>query len=138
MPVTASPALTRTAIRLSPPGINWLRPLPCSTCIDHNEIVGHVIAAAEHADIVLVDTAGFENQTVVFAMGAADMVLIPVMADRNSIPDAGKTAKQVVSVGQIARRSIPYRLLLSRWNPRGLAERATLEDIESMGLPRLQ
>jgi chromosome partitioning protein len=113
-------------------------PLTCTTCIDHNEIVGHVIETAEHADIVLVDTAGFENQTAVFAMGAADIVLIPVMSDRNSVLEAGKTAKQVVSVGQIARRSIPYRLLLSRWNPKGLAERATLEDIESMGLPRLQ
>ena len=55
------------------------------------------------------------NQTAVFAMGAADMVLIPVMADRNSVLEAGKTAKQVASVGQIARRPIPHRLLLSRW-----------------------
>jgi len=113
-------------------------PLTCSTCIDHNEIVGHVIEVSEHADIVLVDTAGFENQTAVSTMGAADMVLIPVMADRNSVLEAGKTAKQVLSVGQIARRSIPHRILLNHWNPKGLAERATLEDIESMGLPKLQ
>ena len=47
-------------------------PLPCSTCFDHNEIVGHVMSAAENADVVVVDTAGFENQTAVFSMGAAE------------------------------------------------------------------
>jgi chromosome partitioning protein len=122
---------------------NWHKmaealPLTCSTCIDHNEIVGHTLAVAEKADIVIVDTAGFENQTAIFSMGAADLVLIPVMADRNSVIEAGKTAKQVASVSRIARRPIPLRVLLSRWKPRGLAERATIEDLEAMGLPRLE
>lgn len=113
-------------------------PLNCSSCVDHNEIVGHVMAEADKNDVVIVDTAGFENQTAIFSMGAADLVLVPVMADRNSVLEAGKTARQVASVSQIARRSIPFRVILSRWNARGLAERATLEDLEAMGLPRLQ
>lgn len=112
--------------------------LSCSTCIDHNEIVGHVMAEAEKHDVVLVDTAGFENQTAVFAMGAADLVVIPVMPDRNSMLEARKTARQVQSVSKIARRDIPYRILCTRWNPKNLAERATIEDIEGSGLPRLQ
>jgi chromosome partitioning protein len=113
-------------------------PLTCTVCIDHNEIVGHVMAQAEAHDVVVVDTAGFENQTAIFAMGAADIVLIPVMADRNSVLEARKTARQVASVGKLSRRSIPFRVLLSRWNPRGIAERATIEDLEASGLPRLQ
>jgi len=113
-------------------------PLACSSCIDHNEIVGHLMREAEVADVVLADTAGFANQTAVFAMGAADMVLIPVMPDRNSVLEARKTARQTQSVSQIARRDIPYRIILTRWNPRGLAERATLEDIDTSNLPRLQ
>jgi chromosome partitioning protein len=122
---------------------NWHKaadspPLTCSSCVDHNEIVGHAIGRAEENEVVVVDTAGFENQTAIFSMGAADMVLIPVMADRNSVVEAGKTARQVASVSQIARRSIPYRVILSRWSLRGLAERATLEDLEAMGLPRFQ
>jgi chromosome partitioning protein len=113
-------------------------PLTCSTCIDHNEIVGHVMAEAENHGVVLVDTAGFENQTAVFAMGAADLVIIPVMPDRNSVLEARKTARQVQSVSKIARRDIPYRLLCTRWNPKNLAERATIEDIEGSHLPRFQ
>jgi chromosome partitioning protein len=113
-------------------------PLTCSSCVDHNEIVGHVLAEAEKNDVVIVDTAGFENQTAIFSMGTADLVLIPVMADRNSVLEAGKTARQVASVSQIARRPIPLRVVLSRWNTRGLAERATIEDLEAMALPSLR
>jgi chromosome partitioning protein len=113
-------------------------PVTCSSCIDHNEIVGHLMKQAEDYDVVLADTAGFANQTAVFAMGAADMVLIPVMPDRNSVLEARKTARQAQSVSQIARRDIPCRLVLTRWNPRGLAERAALEDIDTTDLPRLQ
>jgi chromosome partitioning protein len=112
--------------------------LTCTSCISQDEIVGHVMAQTETHDVVLIDTAGFENQTAIFAMGAADMVLIPVMPDRNSVLEARKTARQLVSVSQIARRPIAYRCLLSRWNPRGLAERATLEDLEAMELQSLK
>jgi chromosome partitioning protein len=112
--------------------------MSCSSCIDHNEIVGHVMGKADESDVCIVDTAGFENQTAIFAMGAADIVLIPCMPDRNSVLEARKTAKQVQSVGQLSRRSIPLRLLLTRWEPRGLSERATLEDIEAASLPKLQ
>ena len=87
--------------------------------------------------MTLIDTAGFANQTAVFAIGAADLVLIPAMPDRNSVLEARKTARQVESVSQIARRSIPYKIVLSRWDPRGLSERAAIEDIEGSSLPRL-
>jgi len=112
--------------------------LTCSSEIDHNKIVGHLMAKAEAHDVVIADTAGFENQTAVFAMGTADVVLIPCMPDRNSVLEARKTAQQVQSISQIARRPIPHRLILTRWTPTGLAERATIEDIEASNLPRLQ
>ena len=122
---------------------NWYKmaeapALSVTSCIGHNEIVGHLIAESEKQDVTLVDSAGFENQTATFAMGPADMVLIPCMPDRNSVIEAAKTAKQVQSVSQIARRDIPYRVIKSRWNPRGLAEAATLEDIEATGLPMIR
>jgi len=109
-------------------------PLTVTSCIDHNEIVAHAMAQGDAHDVTLIDSAGFANQTAVFAMGAADMVLIPCMPDRNSVLEARKTAKQVESISKIARRTIPYRVLLTRWNPRGLAEKATIEDLEALGL----
>src|SRR3954453_13549280 len=106
--------------------------------IDHNAIVGHLLKLAKSHDVVLCDTGGWSNQTQVFAMGAADLVLIPVMPDRNSVVEARRTAQQVKSVAEIARREIPYRVLLTRWNKRGLSERATLEDLEASKLPVLK
>lgn len=112
--------------------------LTSTTEIDHNAIVGHLLKLAKTHDVVLCDTGGWSNQTQVFAMGAADLVLIPVMPDRNSVVEARRTAQQVKSVSEIARRDIPYKVLLTRWNRRGLSERATLEDLEASKLPVLK
>jgi chromosome partitioning protein len=112
--------------------------LSVSTEVKHEAIVGHLMELAERFDVVLCDTGGWTNQTSVFAMGAADLVLIPVMADRNSVLEARRTAQQVASVSKIARRSIEHRIILARWTPKGLAERATIADLEEARLPRLQ
>ena len=113
-------------------------PLTVTSCIDHNDIVAHAMAQGDEHDVTLLDTAGFANQTAVFGMGTADLVLIPCMPDRNSVLEARKTAKQVESISKIARRVIPHRVLLTRWNPKGLSDKATLEDIEAAGLPRIK
>lgn len=112
-------------------------PLTCSSEISHQKIVGHVMAAARQADVVLVDTAGFANQTAAFAMGAADFVLIPCMPDRNSALEALRTVETLQSLAQVARRELLYRVVLMRWDPRRLADRAALEDLEQAHLPRL-
>jgi chromosome partitioning protein len=111
--------------------------LSVTSCIDHNEIVAHAYAQAENHDVVLLDTAGFANQAAVFGIGSADLVLIPVMPDRNSVIEARKTARQVDSVAQIARREIAYRVILSRWTAKGIAERATIEDLDAAKLSYL-
>jgi chromosome partitioning protein len=111
--------------------------LTVSSQVDQNLIVGHLNRLGKTHDVVLCDTGGWSNQTQVFAMGAASIVIIPVMPDRNSVVEACRTAQQVASVSEIARRDIPYRVLLTRWTPKGLSERATIEDIEASNLPRL-
>jgi chromosome partitioning protein len=112
--------------------------LICESEIDHTRIVGLARDRAGRNDVVLIDPAGFENQTSVFAMAASDLVLIPCMADRNSVVEAIRTARQADSLGQIARRDIPYRVVLTRWHPGRLAERATLDDLAAAKLPTLR
>src|SRR5215510_4595512 len=111
--------------------------ITATECPDHNQIVGHAYKQGETHDICLIDCAGFSNQTSIFACGASDLVLIPVTPDRGSVVEAKRTAGQVENVAQIARREIPYRVVLSRWTPKGLAERATLADLSAAGLPYL-
>lgn len=112
-------------------------PLTATACPDHEKIVAHAYRQADEHDICLIDCAGFSNQTSIFACGSADLVLIPVTPDRGSVIEAKRTAGQVENVAQIARREIPYRIVLSRWTPRGLAERATISDLTAAGLPSL-
>lgn len=106
--------------------------------IHHAEVIDLAQNQAETCDVVLVDTAGFENLTAAGAISTADMVLIPCMPDRGSIREAMKTVRQTDSFAKAARRAIPHRIVLSQWNARGLAEQATLADLKAANLPILK
>jgi chromosome partitioning protein len=110
-------------------------PIDCTCEIRQEEIVDHAQAKAGSFDVVLIDTAGFGNTTAAFAAGTADLVLIPVMPDRASAVEAMRTARQVQAFGKAGNRQIPFRIVRSRWNPRGLVERAILGDLETAKLP---
>jgi hypothetical protein len=45
-----------------------------------------------------------------------------------------QTAEQVASLGKAARRSIPYRVVLSQWSVRGLAEAAARTDLDGSNI----
>jgi chromosome partitioning protein len=110
---------------------------PAFTCrseIDHIKVVDLAGDLSESHDIVLVDTAGFESLTAASAIGMADFVMIPCMPDRGSVREAMRTSQQVASLSKAARRGIPYSLLLTRWKPRGLSERAALDSLREEGL----
>jgi len=106
--------------------------------IRHVEVIDLAQNQAEVHDVVLVDTAGFENLTAAGAISTADYVLIPCMPDRGSIREAMKTAKQTDSFARAARRTIPYRVVLSQWSPRGLAEQATRDDLAAAEIPTME
>ena len=113
-------------------------PLTCTTEINHEEIVHHALAQADSHDVVLIDTAGFGNQTAGMAVGVADAVLIPCMPDRSSIIEAVRTARQASSFAKVRGREIPARIVKTRWNTRGLAERAAMQDLEQEKLAVLE
>ena len=108
--------------------------IDCTCEIRQEEIVDLAQAKAGIFDVVLIDTAGFSNTTAAFAAGTADLVLIPVMPDRASAVEAMRTARQVQAFGKAGNRTIPMRIMRSRWNPRGLVERAVVGDLEAARL----
>jgi len=112
--------------------------ITCTTEISHEEIVHHALAQADGHDVVLIDTAGFGNQTAGMAIGVADAVLIPCMPDRSSIVEAVKTARQASSFSKVRGRTIPALVVRTRWSPRGLAERAATQDLEQEKLRMLE
>ena len=109
--------------------------ITCRSEVDHIKVVDLAGELAENHDVVLVDTAGFESLTAASAIGMADFVVIPCMPDRGSVRETMRTAQQVDSLSKAARRSIPYSVLLTRWKPRGLSERAALDSLQEEKLP---
>lgn len=114
------------------------QPLTVRSEVDHIRVVDLGSELAEDHDVVLIDTAGFENLTAASAIGMADYVIIPCMPDRGSVRETMRTAQQVASLSKAARRSIPYSVLLTRWKARGLSERAALDSLRDEKLPILE
>jgi chromosome partitioning protein len=113
-------------------------PFDCSAEVRQDEIVDHAQAEAATHDVVLIDTAGFGNTTAAFAAGTADYVLVPVMPDRASTVEAMRMVRQVGSFSKASRRDIPVAIVRSRWNSKGLVERAVMSDLEASGAPVLE
>lgn len=112
--------------------------LDCTCEVRQEEIVDLAQGKAADYDVVLIDTAGFGNTTAAFASGTADFVMIPVMPDRSSAVEAMRMVKQVRSFGRASKREIPLRAVRSRWNPKGLVERAVDSDLAEAGVPVLK
>ena len=53
-----------------------------TACPDHNKIVAHAYKQGEASDICLIISPGFQTRRVIFACGAADLVLIPATLAR--------------------------------------------------------
>ncbi len=113
-------------------------PFDCTAEVRQEEVVDHAQGKAADHDVVLIDTAGFGNTTAAFAAGTADFVLVPVMPDRASAVEALRQIKQVRAFSKASRRDIPVALIRSRWNPKGLVERAVVADLEASGAPLLE
>jgi chromosome partitioning protein len=91
-----------------------LSKMTLKTMIDEHEIIPTIAELSSRHDVVLVDCAGFGNQAMIFAIGAADLVIIPSMTDEANIFEALKTKRVVDSAAQLTRRAIASRAVLCR------------------------
>lgn len=93
---------------------NVLSEMMLRTELDEHAIISTIRELARGNHLVLVDCAGFGNQAMVFAIGAADLVLIPAMTDEANVFEAARTTKIVEAAAQLTRRTIPAHTLLCR------------------------
>lgn len=85
-------------------------------------------------DVVVIDTAGAPTQATIFAIGCADLVLIPCQLSSADIIEAIKTNDLVTSASNMVGREIPSRVVLTDYQPfTNVAEHTELE-IEAAGL----
>jgi chromosome partitioning protein len=72
---------------------------------------------ARHSELVVIDTAGFRNRTMIEALSVADLAVIPIKASPLDIAAAIETVKLIEEVNATdERRGRPmeYRLLLTQ------------------------
>lgn len=111
---------------------NSLSEMTLRTELDEHAMIPTIAALAETHDVVLVDCAGFGNQAMVFAVGAADLVLIPVMMDEANVFEALRTRKIVESASVLTKRDIPSRTVLCRIKRANIAAHAR-EQLVTLG-----
>jgi chromosome partitioning protein len=85
-------------------------------------------------DLVVVDTAGTAAQATVFAIGAADLVLVPLKLSDGDVLEAVKTMALIKSTATMMRREIPARMVLTGFKPYALVSKHVVQEIERLGL----
>ena len=107
---------------------------------DQDSIGDIIQALAEAVDVVICDLQGSASVAMIHAIHYADLVLIPVQPSNDDLKSCHSTARHVVQAGKSARRTIPYRIVISRASTgfRPEVERVVEDALENAKLPRLK
>ncbi|MBF0392735.1 MAG: ParA family protein [Alphaproteobacteria bacterium] len=106
--------------------------------VEETEIVPRAEELMEGHDLVIIDTAGFGNRSTVYALAVADHVLIPSQPSGSDLREAAKTIKMVQAAEKMTKRTIPARVVLTRFNDRTKVAAHVLEQLAGIGVERLQ
>jgi chromosome partitioning protein len=81
------------------------------------EVAQHARNLAQASEIVIIDTAGFRNRTMIEALSVADLAVIPIKASPLDISAAIDTVRLIEEVNATEERRphpMDYRLLLTQ------------------------
>src|SRR3954447_11609497 len=108
--------------------------------VDENTIGEAIQILADSVDVVICDLQGSASVAMNHAIPYADLVLIPVQPSNDDLKSSYSTARHVVQAGKSARRTIPFRIVISRASTgfRPEVERVIEEALENAKLPRLK
>jgi len=122
---------------------NWLN--NTSQMAVENRVVLEESSVVEEAnrlkrkhDLVVIDTPGAQSQVTVFAIGCADLVIVPLQLSKADVMQAEKTVRLVQSTAHITGRDIPSRLLLTDYTPKTKIAKKVRRQVKEMGLPTLE
>jgi chromosome partitioning protein len=85
--------------------------------LDETNIVPLVSALHDQNDVVVVDTAGAASQATIFAIGCADLVLVPIQPSSADIVEAIKTINLIKSAALMMKREVLARVVLTGIQP---------------------
>ena len=121
---------------------DWVRqhaaPFEVRAEIDETRIVPTVSELHDKHDLVVIDTAGAATQATVFAIGCADLVIIPLKLSAADVTEAARTMALVKSASAMMGRAIVARVVLTGFKPRTSVATHVEQEIATAALPDLK
>ena len=103
--------------------------------LDETKIVPLVSDLQDAHDIVVIDTAGAASQATIFAIGCADLILVPVAPSAADIVEAIKTVNVIRSAAKMLRRELPVKVVLTAVQPGTNIAEHVEKEVAKAGLP---
>lgn len=119
---------------------NWLSNTT-NMAIDHRVVLeeSKVVDTAQKLsrkhDLVIIDTPGAQSQATVFAIGCADLVIVPLQLSKADVMQAQKTHRLVQSTAHMTSRNIPVRSLFTDYTPKTKIAKKVRQQVKDLGLP---
>jgi len=110
--------------------------IPCST-VDEEAILPTIGTASKRSELVIVDVAGTLARGLLYAVSAADIVLIPCRPDRNDVVEAVRTQEVIRQAEAMTRRKIPHAAVLTQVNRKAVVTTQTRTQLDALGVPYL-
>lgn len=85
--------------------------------LNETKIVPLVSELQNLHDLVLIDTAGAASQATIFAIGCADLVLVPISPSSADIVEGIKTMNVIKSASMMLKREVLARIVLTAVQP---------------------
>lgn len=118
---------------------DWVRtfehyPITVEAELDETKIIPLAERLSETHDLVVIDTAGAATQATVFAIGSADLVLIPCQLSSADIVEASKTNQLIASAAAMTRQDILARVVLTDYQPKTIIAGHVESELEACHL----
>lgn len=107
-----------------------LQPLPEGidvVQVAQDDLTDAAFAAIEQSDYVLIDVEGSDDASMIDAVLASDLVIVPTKASRMDALAAVQVLKQVRQKGRLLRRNILAGVLMTQTEPGAIEYRITAE-----------
>ncbi|KYO51564.1 ParA family protein (plasmid) [Tistrella mobilis] len=106
--------------------------------VTEENILDHIDSAAARDPFVIVDLEGTANMAVSYAIGRADLVLIPMRGSQLDADQGARVIKVIARQAQAFRRTIPYAVLFTCTSVlRGRDFRHIAASLQDAGIPIL-
>lgn len=118
---------------------DWVRtfdtyPITVESELDETKIIPLAERLSDTHDLVIIDTAGAATQATVFAIGCADLVLIPCQLSSADIVEASKTNQLIASAAAMTRQDICARVVLTDYQPKTIIAAHVEDELAACGL----